>query len=99
MGINSGAKMFFLFVMVLIFAYGWLILITTITMLHPALKSIKAIQTETGENDKVWFVIGWSFDSLRSRKLYPFPSRVYSLLELPSPRHLLYAFGSIIQWC
>ena len=46
MGVNPGAPMFFLFVLLLIFmiyAYGWLILITTITILYPALKSIRAI--------------------------------------------------------
>ena len=45
-GVNPGAPMFFLFVLLLIFmiyAYGWLILITTITILYPALKSIRAI--------------------------------------------------------
>ena len=46
MGVNPGAPMFVLFIFFLIFmiyAYGWLILITTITILYPALKSIRAI--------------------------------------------------------
>ncbi len=46
MGVNPGAPLFFVFICALIFmiyAYGWLILITTITILYPSLKSIRAI--------------------------------------------------------
>jgi hypothetical protein len=45
-GVNPGAPLFFIFCLVIIgmiYAYGWLILITTITIFYPALKSIRAI--------------------------------------------------------
>ena len=46
LGVNPGAPLFFIFICTLIFmiySYGWLILITTITILYPSLRSIRAI--------------------------------------------------------
>ena len=45
-GVNPGAPLFFVFMLSLIgmiYAYGWLIMITTITIFYPSLKSIRAI--------------------------------------------------------
>ena len=57
MGVNPGAPVFFILSLTVIFltyAYGWLILITALTILFPALKSIRAIETPDGADDKTW---------------------------------------------
>jgi len=36
------------------YVYGWLILITSLTVIYPSMKSILAIHSETDADDKVW---------------------------------------------
>ena len=57
MGVNPGAPLFFIgmiAVMLTTYLYGWVILITAITILYPALKSIRAIESPGKEDDKTW---------------------------------------------
>ena len=56
-GVNPGAPVFFVFMLTIIFmtyAYGWLILVTALTIIYPSLRSIRAIQTPEGADDKTW---------------------------------------------
>ena len=73
MDINEGAPIFFIFMLTLIgmiYAYGWLIMITTITILYPSLKSIRAIQTADGEDDKTWLTYWMVFGSFVALETY-----------------------------
>jgi receptor expression-enhancing protein 5/6 len=57
MGVNSGAPLFLvgLFLMLLLtYLYSYMIMVTAITILYPALKSIRAIETPGKEDDKTW---------------------------------------------
>ena len=49
LGLISGVLL-----LILIVLQGWAILVTTLTVLYPALLSIRAIQSEDDEDDKVW---------------------------------------------
>ena len=65
--------MFFIFMLTLIgmiYAYGWLIMITTITILYPSLKSIRAIQTADGEDDKTWLTYWMVFGTFVALETY-----------------------------
>ena len=73
MGINSGAPLFFVFMLTLIgmiYCYGWLIMITTITIFYPSLMSIRAIQTADGEDDKTWLTYWMVFGSFVALETY-----------------------------
>ena len=42
------------FLIILLILQGWSILITSVTVLYPALHSIRAIESEAEDDDKVW---------------------------------------------
>ena len=42
------------FLIILLLIQGWAILITSMTVLYPALHSIRAIESEDEDDDKVW---------------------------------------------
>jgi len=57
LGINPGAPVAFLLsigICIMFYVYGWLILITSLTVIYPSMKSILAIHSETDADDKVW---------------------------------------------
>ena len=73
MDVNPGAPLALLFSIILIltvYTQGWLIMITTITILYPSLKSIRAIQTECGEDDKVWLTYWMVFGAFIALETY-----------------------------
>lgn len=56
-GVNPGlilAGVGSIVMLVLLVLQGWTILLTTVTVLYPAVHSIRAIESETDEDDKVW---------------------------------------------
>ena len=56
-GVNPGlilAGIGSVLLLVLLLLQGWTILITTITVLYPALHSIRAIESPDDEDDKIW---------------------------------------------
>ena len=56
-GVNPGcilAGIGSILLLILMLMQGWTILITTITVLYPAVHSIRAIETVDDEDDKIW---------------------------------------------
>ena len=73
MDVNPGAPVFFFGMIATFFTvymYGTLILITTLTILYPSLKSIRAIQTPEGDDDKTWLTYWMVFGSFTALETY-----------------------------
>ena len=99
LGVNPGAPVFVIlsiFVLIMAYLYGTLILLTTLTVLYPSLRSIRAIQTEAGDDDKTWLTYWMVFGSFTALETY-----VGFLMEFLPHYHLfrfLFFIWLLIPW-